>query len=828
MMLRHQHHSMQNQLRDQNRMAGGTRQMSQANMMPPHQPPPHMHLHRGVHAAHHQQMISIAGQPMHHMPHSGPRQPLLIGTNAQNPNGYWRVLIFSLLLALASGGVEAKLHRSKLEFTLENLDLLFGPTGCIEGTMVSIGSTRQTEGGVVLQGQTVVQYPHQGSHQQPPQSQAPSSQQLSQPSNPEVKSPNQESPHSRDHSPSNQSHNNVTNNLANMKEKTPMCLVNELARFNKIQHQYRLTNEQGPAHKKRFTVTLKLGEEEYVADGPSIKKAQHSAATEALTKTWYRQPPPKPRGMRIPQGKNPTGTGNFTGHLPPTVELNALAMKRGELTIYTFKHAPPANPQPFVSHQYGNIPNHLRIFNPPYPQMSRPYHPKSEGLYFVTLKIGEREFVGKGVTAQAARHDAASRALEQLRQLPLPEEVTATVTENGSTTVEDPNAELKSPVSLVHETALKRGLSVGFEVVSESGKPHIRTFTTKCIVGEKVTLGEGSSKKISKKRAAELMLDELKRLPPIPGSVQNRSIRLKRKPPATKKKSRNLIKDYQEPKNEAETSDDVNPISRLVQIQQAKREREPVYTLIEEKGAPRRREFLMEVSIGQHSAQGIGPNKKLGKRAAAEALLTQLGYSKPQAQPSKPSIKTADSENSTSESKPRKVTFLEDDSKGQVQDEPQSHGGSLGRQLVPGLLLVDGGQECKLNSGPSVQAVAEELREQQQSSPSGISPKEQLKYLAQLLNFEVEFSDFPKGMYKEYLSLVSLSTDPPQVCHGHGPTSSASRDQAALTALRTLSKLGLDSVTNTQTKKDKPATNDAINHLNNQAKNNVLNQAIEK
>jgi hypothetical protein len=28
--------------------------------------------------------------------------------------------------------------------------------------------------------------------------------------------------------------------LANAKEKTPMCLVNELARFNKIQHQYRL------------------------------------------------------------------------------------------------------------------------------------------------------------------------------------------------------------------------------------------------------------------------------------------------------------------------------------------------------------------------------------------------------------------------------------------------------------------------------------------------------------------------------------------------------------------------------------------------------------
>ena len=39
----------------------------------------------------------------------------------------------------------------------------------------------------------------------------------------------------------------------------------------------------------------------------------------------------------------------------------------------------------------------------------------------------------------------------------------------------------------------------------------------------------------------------------------------------------------------------INPISRLIQIQQAKKEKEPVYTLIAEKGMPRRREFVMQV-----------------------------------------------------------------------------------------------------------------------------------------------------------------------------------------------------------------------------------------
>ena len=36
------------------------------------------------------------------------------------------------------------------------------------------------------------------------------------------------------------------------------------------------------------------------------------------------------------------------------------------------------------------------------------------------------------------------------------------------------NSEVKSPVSLVHELALKRNLSVAFTVKSERGPPHMR------------------------------------------------------------------------------------------------------------------------------------------------------------------------------------------------------------------------------------------------------------------------------------------------------------------------------------------------------------------
>lgn len=117
--------------------------------------------------------------------------------------------------------------------------------------------------------------------------------------------------------------------LASTKEKTPMCLVNELARYNKLQHQYRLISEQGPAHKKRFTVILKLGEqEEYASEGLSIKKAQHSAAKDAILKTAYKHPPLKiNRQIKGFNNINKLNSGNIT----PTVELNALAMKRGKI-----------------------------------------------------------------------------------------------------------------------------------------------------------------------------------------------------------------------------------------------------------------------------------------------------------------------------------------------------------------------------------------------------------------------------------------------------------------------------------------------------------------
>jgi len=62
---------------------------------------------------------------------------------------------------------------------------------------------------------------------------------------------------------------------------------------------------------------------------------------------------------------------------------------------------------------------------------------------------------------------------------------------------DDVDNSIKSPISLVHEIALKRNMNVTFNVVSEKGPPHMKTFITECIVGEFKAEGEGNGKKVS-------------------------------------------------------------------------------------------------------------------------------------------------------------------------------------------------------------------------------------------------------------------------------------------------------------------------------------------
>ena len=249
-------------------------------------------------------------------------------------------------------------------------------------------------------------------------------------------------------------------------------------------------------------------------------------------------------------------------------------------------------------------------------------------------------------------------------------------------------------------------------------------------------------------------------------------------------------------------ADEINPISQLIQIQQARKEKEPTYVVVDERGTARRREFVIEVSVSGYSANGTGPNKKLAKKIAAENLLIAMGVNALKPVTETPIIEKKKIDMSD---KGKKVQFTDPDAG--KKTPAKSTSGSGGRQIVPGLLLVSNTETFATPTKPittssskdnssslqSTDHVAVTVTEKQSSSPNsntstndsgigenGVSPRDQLNYLAQLIGFSVSYADFPKANHTEFLSLVTLSTDPPHMGHGNGSTVDESRDSAAL------------------------------------------------
>ncbi|XP_065422777.1 double-stranded RNA-binding protein Staufen homolog 1 isoform X6 [Chrysemys picta bellii] len=549
-------------------------------------------------------------------------------------------------------------------------------------------------------------------------------------------------------------------NMANPKEKTPMCLVNELARFNKIQPEYKLLSEQGPAHSKVFTVQLTLGDQHWEAEGTSIKKAQHAAAAKALEGTKFPKPTARPSRS---EGKNPgicqdrlfknvyrIPTSELDS-VTPTVELNALCMKLGKKPMYK-----PIDPYTGMRSTYN-----YNMRGGAYPP--RYFYPFPVGplLYQVELSIGGQQFHGKGRTRQAAKHDAAAKALKILQNEPLPEKPEV----NGKES-DDENLN-KSEISQVFEIALKRNLPVNFEVTKESGPPHMKSFVTKVFVGEFMGEGEGKSKKISKKNAAIAVLEELKKLPPLP--------MVEKMKPRIKKKTKSIVK----------------------------------------------------VKVGMHTAEGMGTNKKVAKRNAAENMLELLGFKVPQPQPPKPALKT---EEKTPVKKPgdgRKVTFFEpgtEETSASNKDDEFRMPYLSHQQLPAGILpmVPEVAQAVGANQGhhtkefnraapnPAKATVtamiarellyggtsptAETILKNNNSSgyvPHGplTRPSEQLDYLSSVQGIQVEYKDFPKNNKNEFVSLINCSSQPPLISHGIGKDVESCHDMAALNILKLLSEL---------------------------------------
>ncbi|XP_030355483.1 double-stranded RNA-binding protein Staufen homolog 2 isoform X6 [Strigops habroptila] len=560
-----------------------------------------------------------------------------------------------------------------------------------------------------------------------------------------------------------------------------------------------------PAAHQMFTVQLTLGEQTWEAEGSSIKKAQHAAASKALNETTLPKPTPRPPRNNV---------NNNPGSITPTVELNGLAMKRGEPAIYR-----PLDPKP--------IPNYRANYN--FRGMyNQRYHCPVPKIFYVQLTVGNSEFFGEGKTRQAARHNAAMKALQALQNEPIPEKLPQNG-ETGKESEEDKDAN-KSEISVVFEIALKRNIPVSFEVIKESGPPHMKSFVTRVTVGEFTAEGEGNSKKLSKKRAAIAVLQELKKLPPLP-VIEKPKLYFKKRPKTILKTG-------------PEYGQGMNPISRLAQIQQAKKEKEPEYVLLSERGMPRRREFVMQVKVGNDITTGTGPNKKIAKRNAAEAMLLQLGYkaSTPlQDQPEKlGENKSWNGQNvgfpEPTSNTPKGILHLSPDV---YQEMEASRNKSAPGTTVSYLSSKEMSQTSSsffsispttnstatiarelLMNGTSPTAEAIGLKGISPASPcSAVQPSKQLEYLARIQGFQVHYSDRQNG--KECMTCLTLS--PVQMTfQGIGSSIEASHDQAALSALKQFSEQGLDPVEGAM-KVENGSHEKQVKHLGEKADNKQTN-----
>ncbi|VDN39282.1 unnamed protein product, partial [Gongylonema pulchrum] len=200
----------------------------------------------------------------------------------------------------------------------------------------------------------------------------------------------------------------------------------------------------------------------------------------------------------------------------------------------------------------------------------------------------------------------------------------------------------KSSISQIHECALYMRMNVEFLVVKEEGPAHDRHYVLRCslISDDKVISadGEGSSKKIAKQNACSRMLEQLKSVESSPIFIAANVIKLQKKVgPPKELKRKTIIKDM---KMNPNYGHQINPISRLMQVMQALKQSEPKFQLVAERGQSRYKEFVMEVICdNDQRCEGTGPNKKLAKRAAAEAMLAKIGYVKPMPKPGKSLLK---------------------------------------------------------------------------------------------------------------------------------------------------------------------------------------------
>jgi len=292
----------------------------------------------------------------------------------------------------------------------------------------------------------------------------------------------------------------------------------------------------------------------------------------------------------------------------------------------------------------------------------------------------------------------------------------------------------KTPVSLLHEMYTRRGQTPKYDLLQVEGAIHEPVFKYRVTVGHTVATGCGLSKKKAKHSAAQAVLTKLRGAEEMVVAQYDDGIK-------------------------------GNPVGMLQELCRARRMPTPVYGEHQEAGRPHQRSFTVQCSVGEgkHEAVGVGKNKKMAKRHAANLMIKKLGEVPVDSEEAPESID--DDDLVEGESDDSDVDIIEADRS--TTKKPSKRFSQLHKNL-------------KCYKGKYL----EKLRGRNLKSETDLNSVKMLERISKEQGFGVTYVDVEE-VSKSGLNqcMVQLSTIPLGLCFGHGSNRGLAKQAAARDAL---------------------------------------------
>ena len=339
---------------------------------------------------------------------------------------------------------------------------------------------------------------------------------------------------------------------------------------------------------------------------------------------------------------------------------------------------------------------------------------------------------------------------------------------SSSTSTAAAAAAIKTPVSLLQELYVKRGITPKYDLVQIEGAVHEPTFKYRVTVGDFVATGCGQSKKKAKHTAAKSMLDKIRRhaqqhLKSVTaaggGGGEEGGVVAKKMP------IMDVPPDVTELASPYDDGIEGNPVGDLQEICMNRRMQPPVYEVSLEEGQPHERKFVIVCKVGKHAESGSGKSKKLAKRLSAHKMLQTLqnhpldgdGMGGPEGEAASASILDID----------------EDDL---VQGMAQQRAKEVreGKPFTNANLSLFY-RNLKVAAGTALAAIQEKGADELKADGERV-----LQEIATEQCFTVTYVDIEeKSTTDKFHTIVQISTVPVAVCYGVGDTEQESKADAA-------------------------------------------------